>query len=238
MRSYGHQIENRVFWRGYDGYEPDTLRAWASLSARARGVLDIGANTGLFSLVAGAASMGRAEIHAFEPLSRIAEKTRSNADLNSHLRIRVHEVAVTDRSGEVTIFDPGGDHNYSASLDSSFLDLRPIDGRRVRGLTVDDFVRESGMSYVDLVKIDVEGCEDRVLRGAESTISNHRPRVVMELLPNASTEIMEAIRALLGRGYRLQRIGDGGRLIDTEMLQLREFAVSQRNIVLHPFPGL
>src|SRR6185369_1528373 len=55
MRHHGTQIENEVFWSGLFGrWEGASLRAWVAAARSARAILDVGANTGLYALAAGA----------------------------------------------------------------------------------------------------------------------------------------------------------------------------------------
>jgi hypothetical protein len=61
MYHYGYQLENQVFWKGLGGWEGASMRLWMALSARSKIIIDVGANTGLFSLVAN--STGTAMIY-------------------------------------------------------------------------------------------------------------------------------------------------------------------------------
>lgn len=205
LRAHGHVIENCLFWGGLDGYEPETFLLWTHLSRGARVVLDIGANTGVFSLLAAAHAPG-AYVHAFEPVPRIADLLRGNVALNSALRISVHQVAIGESSGTADLFDPGGDNCYSASLSSSFLPGRKT-VQSVRVATVDEFVNDAEVRDIDLMKIDVEGYEAEALAGAMGTISKYRPAIIIEILPSASERLLGTLEELRAASYDLFWIG-------------------------------
>src|SRR6185437_2969670 len=92
MISHGHLIENSLYWNGIHGcdHEAECMVPWLHLARSARGVLDIGANTGFYALAA-ACVAPEAEVHAFEPVARIAGMLRLNCEANPGLRITVHE---------------------------------------------------------------------------------------------------------------------------------------------------
>ena len=61
--------------------------------------------------------------------------------------------------------------------------ILPIEGARVR--TLDAFCTDAGIDRVDLVKMDVDGAEPEILRGAEHLLQQHRPTMIIELAPYA-----------------------------------------------------
>jgi len=208
MRSYGHQLENGLFWRGLAGHEPETLPVWIRLAERSKIVLDIGANTGLFSLAAAAASP-RAEVHAFEPVARIHALLVRNVALNPGFNITPHECAIGAEEGTLDLHDPGGDICYSASLDGGFLKgATTMERYPVRVRSVDAIVRERGWSSVDLVKLDIEGYEDQALAGMATTLEKLRPIILIELLEHTKTGA--AVARLTQSGYVLYSLSERG----------------------------
>src|SRR5438270_2664282 len=106
----------------------------------------------------------------------------------------------------------------SASLLRDFQkDLNPVRGSvSVRTATLDSYVRPQGLGTSMVIKIDVEGHEKAVLEGAQSTISNIRPDVVIEVLENFEPSLLELFRT---QGYRFYKITHRG-LIESEMVTL------------------
>lgn len=74
IRHYGHELENDLFWSGLEGgWEKTSIQLWVTLSKRSNVIFDIGANTGLFSLVSKSVNPN-AQIFAFEPIQKIYKK--------------------------------------------------------------------------------------------------------------------------------------------------------------------
>ena len=106
--------------------------------------------------------------------------------------------------------EPGNPGN--ALLSSAGTDRVPV-------LTVDDFVRERAIDRIDLMKIDVEGMELKVMQGARNTLLRLRPILYFETLPrytnsSAGASFQDMERLLVGEcGYALYRITSDGALI-------------------------
>lgn len=121
LNGYGRQIEATVFWNGLDAFEGDSLRWWKKLAKRSQVILDIGANTGIYALLAKALQPA-SEVHAFEPIVRVHRILAANVDLNnaklspSSPPIVAHRVALSDYTGEGQMFDLPVEHMYTASL--------------------------------------------------------------------------------------------------------------------------
>jgi FkbM family methyltransferase len=207
MQSYGHAIENRMYWYGKRGHEPESFLPWLSAAKNASVVLDIGSNTGLYSLGAAAANSD-AKVFAFEPLPRVAELVRKNAALNPGFDILVQQNAVCDSSDHVCLHDPGGDQPASASLRSDFLDCNQ-EVIEVQGVRIDDFVQQQKLESVDLIKVDVEGVEEIALRGMRATIDCFKPTLLIEVLDDRP-ELMDELQSLLDMGYLVGDLQAGG----------------------------
>jgi FkbM family methyltransferase len=131
-------------------------------------------------------------VHAIEPVARFAEQidqvVEAN-DLSGH--VTVHRVGVSDRPGTATNhlcaehqlgFDPAG---AAAARDETF----PV-------TTLDDLIHEP----VAVIKIDVEGMEDRALRGASRILTTHQPSVYVEAWDRVM--LRNVMRVLRPLGYR------------------------------------
>jgi FkbM family methyltransferase len=117
----------------------------------------------------------------------------------------VHQVALSDRDGEVTFYETVNDMGFLSS--SSSLELTHVKSidhgvfreQRLQARRLDDWAAENlGATRLKLIKIDVETHENAVLLGGMRTITAHRPVLVVEVLPSAVTE---AHNTLLGHGY-------------------------------------
>lgn len=116
---------------------------------------------------------GRVYTFEFDPES--LEILRANLELNPELakRIEVVELALWDRSGESIGFTPAGRCTTTSANGG------PSTSSRVDTITLDDFVAESGIGDVGFVKMDVEGAEREVVRGAQHTIGHFKPRLAV-----------------------------------------------------------
>jgi FkbM family methyltransferase len=219
-------IVNQLF---YDhDWEAHELRAWSGLIRGARGVLDIGANTGVYAMLS-ARLAPDARVVAFEPNPVNAKRLRENVELNGlSARIDVVTRVLGAEVGHVAFTIPDtGQVSLVSSAVSSFTEAF-ADGAACRTIgveqdTVDSFVQEHGC-VVDAMKVDVESYELEVLRGALETLRAHRPFVMCEvfdplelfathpeLTRALSPELRAEVTALLDDvGYTAYAIGPSG----------------------------
>ena len=208
--SRGGHIENSLYWEGTYVHEVVSMRRWTERARDSKVVLDIGANSGVFALHA--AAMGATQVHAFEPLPRIYEILRDNFESNSFPSLNAWQYAISDKPGEAELFDPGGDVPTSASLSSEFSSSHFCDGLptiRVPVTSVDAFCAERVIGQVDLIKIDVEGHEEFVLRGMLQTVLRCWPVIFMEVLDEYDSHLRSVVDELFGSGYCWERIDEG-----------------------------
>lgn len=200
---------NVVYWGGLEAVEPECVRPWEIACRHADVVLDVGANVGLFALMA-TCFAPHADVHAFEPLPRLAARVERNALLNSPRMMQVHPVAVGAASGSAKLHDPGGSIPFSSSLLSDFLeqDTEAID---VDVVSIDEFVSAHGLGRIGAAKIDVEGFESEVLRGMRETIARDRPTILFEYLPRTRTPELEVeIEFVAGLDYVYAHLTEDG----------------------------
>lgn len=173
----GDGVESNVFW---ERYEDDTLRAWLAHVHASGTVFDVGANIGVFSLVA--ARRG-ARVFAFEPNPATFGRLRANLRANEFGRLVVADPrALSDSDGVATLYD---DVNASRSLrNSGVASLSPLNaagvGRKVELTTIDRVVEREDLTRLDCIKMDIQGAELSALRGASTTLRTLRPVVIME----------------------------------------------------------
>jgi FkbM family methyltransferase len=201
---HGDQIGRALHWRGVDWWESETIEAWVWLVSRARGVLDIGANTGVYTLLA-CATNPSARVTAFEPVPHIFERLRINVGLNGwdgrcELRMR----ALGSAAGRSMLHVPDVELPSSASLDRD--GFRGLRGRLI-GVDVATADSECGGGIVDLVKIDVEGFEHEVLRGMTGILAEQEPAIVLECNPDGPHAQVSSF--LRERGYEFVHLRPG-----------------------------
>lgn len=178
---------NYIVKHGASQYEyplPEIVEIYAS---KYPGIyIDAGANTGLFSLILAKANTKNTVI-AFECLSQIAKKFQKNISLNRlKKRILLEEIALSDKKGFGYFKETNDDPGFIPTC-STFVE--PIDQKwevtthKVQTDTIDNQLKNLKIKRkVKLMKVDVEGFEESVLKGSEKTIQKHRPIIIVELL--------------------------------------------------------
>ncbi|MFM9903065.1 MAG: FkbM family methyltransferase [Pyrinomonadaceae bacterium] len=182
IRHHGFELENSLFWTGLaNGWEKTSISLWIKLVSDAEVILDIGANTGVFALVARAMNE-KAKIFAFEPIKRVFEKMEQNVALNGY-DIACYEAAVSDSDGTAVVFDLPTEHIYSVTVNQNLHEPgTAVIKTEVKTITLDTFVEEQKVSRIDLIKIDVETHEPQVLLGFKKYLAVHRPTMLIEVL--------------------------------------------------------
>ena len=141
--------------------------------------LDIGANVGYYSMMALDLVGASGHVHAFEidprPLRCLRRTIQSERISNWHL----HELALGDTCGMLSLM-------RESDSGHSWVQPKKSDGNRVPVATLDEWYDIFGRPRIDAVKIDVEGFEPAVLRGAKEVLTMQRPLVVCEAVPGFS----------------------------------------------------
>jgi FkbM family methyltransferase len=173
---------------GLPAYERPMPEMLAWLARQSTGfVLDVGANTGLFSLLMAAANP-LARVCAFEPLENIARILRDNLALNPQLapRVKVYPFGLSDAAGSFDFYETINDFGLLTTSSSLEIDhaqrIGAYEKRVVVVETLDEWAARVGGAEISLMKIDVEGHEYAVISGGRETIARDRPFITVEVL--------------------------------------------------------
>lgn len=208
---------SQVYFRG--SYSTSELIILQKLLSPDGVFLDAGANQGEFTVCA-AARAYEGQVHAFEPVAGVRARLERNIARNAFENVTVHDFGLSDQNLEdVPIYGgassfPDGTHNIGlASLFA--LSGRDAPLSRVRLRRLDDHLPED--QRVDVIKVDVEGAELAVLKGAEATILRERPAIIFEANEKACQaagySVTELVKWLQDRNFELWRIGKKGELV-------------------------
>jgi FkbM family methyltransferase len=167
---YRLDLEDQLQRDMYFGcYESAALRQVLGLVPSGGTCIDIGANVGFYTLPLALRVGSGGAVHAFEPDPRNAERLRGNIALSGlQDMVRVHEAAVTNRGGRVTLYRSDAAHSGWGSL-TEFKDVA-ADRAEVDAVTLDSFLDREGLAHVDLLKVDVEAGELELLEGARKAL--------------------------------------------------------------------
>ncbi len=160
-------------------------RCYLRLVRKEMCVFDVGANNGYFTLLYSDLVGRHGRVHAFEPVPRSADQLRARmANDAAYDNVALNQVAVADVSGlELRIGIPNGDLGQASLVDhaeGSWRKGADIEYVQCRTITLDDYVARHDVKKVDFIKIDVEGAELSVLKGAEGILRAHRPIIHLE----------------------------------------------------------
>ena len=152
--------------------------------------VDIGASIGYYSIVANTVSPD-IQVYAFEPADGPYHFLQRNFDLNRFPNARAYNIAVSDQQGSFSFYAPfnqkyaflehhlGGDGSLRDRPEATHLKKTTVKSR-----SLDSLIDELGITSIDLIKMDTEATEDRVLKGAKETITRYRPVIISEVLFN------------------------------------------------------
>jgi FkbM family methyltransferase len=190
-------------------YEENTLVRYLQRGAV---FYDIGANIGFYALIAARTVGDTGKVYAFEPIQELTETIQKNARLNKINHLTVVNKGVGEQTGTMQLM-VSDIPEISRVVQGEGV---PVNGdgsayREIPVVSIDDFVFGEKAPPPQVVMIDVEGAEFKVLRGMKRTLREHRPVILCEnhwILD----EMMEYCNSDLKEfGYVLQRM-DGGEL--------------------------
>jgi len=205
----------------YGNWEKESLKIWAELSKRARTVIDIGANTGIYTLIA-QNNNPLATVIAIEPVKTNFNVLLSNLEHNA-FPARAEQVALSDTEGTAKMYMLKDRLNYMTSVNDNRYALHPeIQGdSEVIEIEVPvkpfSYIRDKyGLEHIDLIKIDVEGHETQVLNSLAPYISQWKPAILVEIIGDQNAETLN--RLFKNIGYSFVSINETGKSVVTAEL--------------------
>lgn len=184
------QVAHFLYKGGWKAYEsPLPLMIAQSVNKKNTIFIDIGANTGYYSIIAALA--GASEVHSFEPVPWIMAALINNVKINPYTleTIKTYELGISNETSIKTIYMPDNSHGLletSASLNKNFRS-RHSDSFDIKCTTIDKILSKMNFEMCEklVFKIDIESHEPEALEGAQECISKFRPLIFLEILPNS-----------------------------------------------------
>lgn len=213
--------EDKGIWTGT--YEIDFATRLAASITPGSVAYDIGSWHGFFAGVM--AAQGASHVHVFEPLPANAERLRHLVALNPTKSIWLHETAVGEYESVMgLVIMP---ETSMAKLEASAFqaDNAAVARVPVKVRSIDAMIAAGEIAPPSLMKIDVEGAEAMVLRGARETIRRQRPIIFAEV--HSSALLSECSSLLEDDGYRVETIDhDPANELSKDVFQIKAVSVA------------
>ena len=171
-----YEVMSRYVIEEQGDWFEDEIRFVRKLLQAGQTAIDVGANYGVYTLSMAALTGPSGRIYAFEPAAATARLLRESLAINGFGQVQVIERAVSD-SKRRSSFRIENNSELNRLLDES--EAESSDGG-VDVTTLDDCRKEFGWGAVDFIKIDAEGQEPQVVRGATGLLSETSPLVMAE----------------------------------------------------------
>jgi FkbM family methyltransferase len=178
------------------GFETAEIACAIELARPGLTAVDVGANIGIYTVALARAVGSDGQVLAIEPDAMNVRRLRDNLARNSIANVRVVEAAAGDRAGAVEL---------RLADDRAYNSVVRIEGRhadvgaaRVDSVLLDRAWEDIGRPAVSFVKIDVEGSEATVLRGAQVMITANYPSLLVEANDEASLALLRSVLEPLG----------------------------------------
>jgi FkbM family methyltransferase len=183
-------------------FEPEQTEVIKGLLPSGGVFIDVGANVGYFSIIGANAVGSSGRVFAFEPMEEIYLLLRKNISLNNISNIETLNLACFSSCGEMTMkrdIDSGKSRLSSLRIDNETV---------VRLTTLDTFVEQFSPYRIDFIKIDAEGSDLEVLKGAIHTIRKFHPAIMVELggAPPIHGSISDVFQFFDSLPYRLTQL--------------------------------
>jgi FkbM family methyltransferase len=183
-------------------YEAGVVRQLRQVLKPGMTLFDVGASFGMITLEGATIVGSGGKVYAFEPMAATALALRDHLAMNRLAdRVEVVEAVVDESPGEVEFWEPVSTSsqttNMMASISPDWVRQRSASGgtaeRRTQrpATSIDEFSTRSGV-IPDVIKIDVEGAEGRVLRGAAQFLRRRKGSLLLEIHPAALASLQDS----------------------------------------------
>ncbi|HEY3402089.1 MAG TPA: FkbM family methyltransferase [Ohtaekwangia sp.] len=204
-------IDHKILFTG--AYEPQTN--WVLINNIKAGsvVVEAGANSGTETLLISRLVGEGGSVFAFEPVPHVLKKLKDNLSLNSIANVQVVPMALGETDGNISFYIQSPDHPNQGMGSKNTVDsgLEKID---VQQKKIDTLHAEGVFNKLDFLKMDVQGAELDILKGALKTIEKYKPGIFLEAADGWSnvTRIFDHLESLdyevflITNEYRLDRM--------------------------------
>jgi FkbM family methyltransferase len=235
--SYGDEMGQAVLsqFLRLSTYEPREYKLVCRLIKPGMTCIDVGANQGFYTVLLCRLSGPSGRVVAFEPIPHLRNRLRRNLQINSCSNGVIEPFAVSEGSGVSPFYiSLQGKESYSGLRSAT------IEGKQdiisVALVTLDAYAAEHELVTIDFLKLDAEGAELEILRGAEHVLTQTRPVIMCEIADVRTRgygyPARHILHHLLDRSYVWFTPGDKGTLSPATLKQ--SYAPEWENLVAVP----
>ncbi len=187
-------------------FEGDTYKTIEELMVKGKCFFDIGGNIGLISLMVNQICSGNVDIHIFEPSPDNFELLKSNTEMNGMDNAVLNNVAVSSEDNATLRMHIYEDQAYNSVYMLNRVPFKSV--VEVPSLSIDGYIEKQGIraDMIELIKIDVEGYEYNVFKGASKLLTEYSPKILCEIshanLTKSGLVPYEVICNVLSYGYK------------------------------------
>lgn len=188
---------------GSSFYEPK-VRKIISKNIKEGVFIDVGANIGKYAIMVGRRLKNKGKVIAIEPMPENFEILKKNIKLNNLRNVIPVKCALGNEEGEGFLYlETKGKGAHSLLSNSPYVTQNKI---KVKIRKLDNVLKELKIEKVDLIKIDVEGFEAEVLKGARKTLKKYHPKIIFEAWnENYLKRVKEILKPF---NYKIKKIDD------------------------------
>ncbi len=214
------QMGNAIYWRGAHDWAP--IFVLEKFLKKGDTFIDVGANQGEYSVWAARKVGSKGRVLAFEPMQKLFDQLTENIRLNEsfHKTILPIKLGLADEKGEVILYASADSNEGTNTIYNT--EKFSIELGKIQIDTLDEQLNELKINEVNFLKIDVEGAELQVLKGALNTLKTHRPILLLEINKDACIaggylpeDILELLKPF---EYSFSKIGLRGTLSKVDTL--------------------
>jgi FkbM family methyltransferase len=217
----GIEMQQHIYWAGLSRDDARIVRLACAVLPADGVFLDVGANVGIHTLAVAQHLAGGGAVLAFEPHPVNYRMLVHNVLQNRMRHVAAENLGLAEAPALLTgtACADGGNWSLASRGDYRF---------EVHLVRLDDYLQDHPLPRVDLMKIDVEGAEVRVLRGARETIKRFHPLIVFEVCPawltKMGTDPSELFAELHGHGYTIHPLPPDRKITWGQMLEVKDLA--------------
>jgi FkbM family methyltransferase len=207
-------------------FENNTIDFFKKSLKKGMTVFDIGANIGIYSLIASNKIKKEGKVFSFEPSDWAYKRLLHNIKFSKYSNIIINNTGIADNTGELKFY-VCEDDAYNSIGNTPMKNI--IGVNTINVFSLDDYVSMNNIKKVDIIKVDTEGAEFLVFKGAEKTLKKHAPIIFFEYNPHAvkgfNYSSLDAINLIKSHGYRCYEF------VENELVEIKDNIIKSFDII-------